>query len=169
MCSLIRPPQSTHPFAEAKPALHRDFPSPRSTPNQTWDPWVESINIHLPNQTRCEAVRQRCVQHVHPRLLAAGVDVAPVHQHGEPIGGGAGGGVAAEQRQTTPPGAWPGPGSSARGRSQRPGTARRSRWTSAAARRCRPRRLCVPKSVDTRAVASASVWMRAAVVSARNG
>ena len=54
-------------------------------------------------------MRQRCVQHVHTRLLAAGVDVAPVHQHGEPRGGGAGGGVAAEQRQTTKPGAvaWP--------------------------------------------------------------
>ena len=34
---------------------------------------------------RREAVRQRGVQHVHPQLLAAGVDVAPVHRHGEPV------------------------------------------------------------------------------------
>ncbi|KXG29117.1 hypothetical protein SORBI_3005G214300 [Sorghum bicolor] len=48
-------------------------------------------------------------------MLVASVDVAPVHQHAEPRRGGAGSGVAVEQSQTT---------------------------SSAAARRCQPRRPC---------------------------
>jgi hypothetical protein len=38
-------------------------------------------------RARREAVSQGGVPHVHPQLLAAGVDVAPVHRHGEPRGG----------------------------------------------------------------------------------